>query len=99
MGDWIVRTHWAVAPDEVTALEVYERLEEIAGAIRAEGRYEDGASILRFGFGSPRLVVAIASEKWGESAAIEHALAAVRGVQLLVTDEGRFLVGSLEVLE
>lgn len=99
MGDWIVRTHWAVAPDEVTALEVYERLEEIAAAIRAEGSYEGGASILRFGFGSPRLVVAIASQKWGESAAIEHALADVRGVELLVTDAGRFLVGSLAVLE
>ena len=37
MGDWIVRTHWAVAADEGAALEVYERLEEIAAMIRREG--------------------------------------------------------------
>ncbi|HWU89621.1 MAG TPA: hypothetical protein VN253_20305, partial [Kofleriaceae bacterium] len=99
MGDWIVRTHWAVAPDEVTALEVYERLEEIAAEIRREGDFDGGTSILRFGFGSPRLVVAIASQKWGESSAIEHELANVRGVSLLVSSEGRLLIGSIEVLE
>jgi len=49
MGDWIVRTHWAIAPDEVTALAAYERLEEIAGEIRREGDFESGTSILRFG--------------------------------------------------
>lgn len=99
MGDWIVRTHWAVAADEGAALEVYERLEAIAAQIRREGSHDGGATILRFGFGAPRLVIAIASQKWGESEGIATELASVAGVRLLVTDGHEVLLGELAALE
>src|SRR5215212_9420574 len=99
MGDWIRRTYWAVAPDEVTALEIYERLEEVADRIRLGGSFDRGPSVLRFGLGSPRLVIAVASQKWGESPAIEHELERTRGVELLITDEDRFFIGSIDALD
>jgi len=99
MGDWIVRTHWAIAPDEVTALAAYERLEEIAGEIRREGDFESGTSILRFGFGSPRLVIAEAAQKWGSSTAIGRELARMPGVRLLATESHDVLAGSIAALE
>src|SRR5690606_6676829 len=106
MGDWLVRTHWIVTPDELTAVEVHDRLERVAARIRRDGAWAPeqhgggGASVLRFGFGSPRLVVAITSQKWGEDLDLAHELArAFPGVSTLVSDEEQHLIGSIDVLE
>lgn len=106
MGDWFVRTHWAVTPDEETALKLYERLEQVAAIIRRDGSWTPegdaagGTSVLRFGFGAPRLVVAIASQKWGEDFALGQELVrALPGVRMLCSEEEAYLVGSLDILE
>jgi hypothetical protein len=104
MGDWSSRTYWVAASDEAAALEVYERLEGIAEVIRRDGAWRPepdappGTSLLRFGFGSPRLVVAVASQKWGDDPELGEALVrGLDGVTLLVgTDEG--LDGDVQAL-
>ena len=65
MGDWSIGTSWAFAPDDESALGMYQWFEEMARQMdRGEVSYP---SVMRFGFVTPRLIVSIWSQKWGES--------------------------------
>ena len=65
MGDWSIGTNWAFAPDDESALGMYQWFEEMTRQMdRGEVSYP---SVMRFGFVTPRLIVSIWSQKWGES--------------------------------
>lgn len=106
MGDWIEKSHWLVCADERAALEIYERLEHVASIIRRDGEWtpeEDGiggVSVLRFGFGSPRLVVAIASQKWGESPELaEELVRGLPGARCITSTDFDQLIGDISAFE
>ncbi len=89
MGDWIHTNHWFVCEDACEALRTYERLEFMAQLMDNGPRVTGSATGLRFGFASPRLIIAMTTQKWGEDASFGQAVVrGLPGVVDLSTESG-----------
>ncbi len=100
MGDWLVRTAWFACPDEVTALRCYVRLESVAKSIREEGARDGaGATMLRFGFASPTLVIASYTQKYGEDSRLVDVVAEGLPIENVRGKHEGWLEGNIAALE